>query len=331
MSADFANLATIARSHDYYAAACRDIELFATGATAALLRAGRMLAREAGGTLHLQYQAKASEVPVNSIAGEILVFGLRNNNPYFGNITGPVLTAPRLRPFYANTTASAALDAPVGVEIVAGLHTHAPQEAGRPVALSLRSARGALIDSRQLGSGMEESCYDLRSLPGGRYTLEEDYGGGLRHSREWLLDAELRDAAVWGVLAIRIDAGFYAHPPAFVLNFPARSETLRYYVVARGYSSDSAADLNIHDGSGQGLSFTASALPDDSNLKDALLRDGEAPVVVFQSQTEVARHEKGIKKLQLRLGNKVLIENLPLPGPERPSAELVVHLSKSQS
>lgn len=332
MNVSFAPLATVAQSHTYYASGCREIEFVATAATRGLLRAGGIQMRTVDGTLHLLYLAESEGVPVNSIAGQTLVFGLRIANPYFDNFTAPIIADPRSIPLYANPAgAPATLAGPVGVEVVAGIHSHTPRKGTRPVSLSLADAQGAVLDSRVLGIGMESSAYDLRPLSNGRYAITEDYGGGVQHRVDWLVDPELREASIRGVLAIKVDADFYASKAAFALHFTARQETLRYYVVARNFPAQGYLDeLNVHDGNGNGLVFTASAMP-DGDLKDTLLRDGEAPIAVFESNQEVARRERGLKKLQLRRNTTVLIEHLPLPGPERANSDLIIHLSKPKS
>lgn len=332
MNVSFAPLATVAQSHTYYANGCRDIEFVATASTRDLLRAGGIQMRNLGGTLHLLYLTESNGPPVNSIAGQTLVFGLRIANPYFDNFTTPVFADPRATPLYANSAdAPASLAGPSGVEIVAGTHFHCPRKDTRPLSLSLTDAKGILLDSRVLGIGMEGSAYDLRTLPNGRYAITEDYGDGIQHRIDWLVDPELRDASIRGVLAINVDAGFYSSEAAFALHFTARHETLRYYVVARNIPAQGYLnELNIHDGSGSGLTFTASAMP-DGDFKDALLCDGEASIAVFESNQEVARHERGLKKLQLRRNATVLIEHLPLPGPERANSDLIIHLSKPKS
>ncbi|OYY94813.1 MAG: hypothetical protein B7Y41_04380 [Hydrogenophilales bacterium 28-61-23] len=332
MKISFAPLATVSIAHGYYSGGCRDIEFLPSAGTQSLLRAGRMLARMLDGQLHLLYEAESPGVPVSSLAGKSLHFGLRLTNPSFENITEPVLADASLTPFFTNAALPGALDAARGVALVAGLYTHAPSRATRPVRLSLRDAAANTLDVRQASEAT--TSYDLRGLPSGEYLIEEDYGAGVSLARQLFVDAELRDTGVWGLLSLRIDAAFYASAASFALNFAAREETLRYYVVAKNWPPAEFDQLNVVDAgfSTEGrdeIAFTRLVAPFPNGFINAsLLGDGSAQIAVFQSQTEVARRERGLRKLHLSRNATVLIEHLPLPGPERAKADLIVHLSK---
>lgn len=332
MKISFSPLATVSIAHDYYSEGCRDIEFAATERTRERLRAGRLIARMLEGRLHLLYEAEASNTPVSNLAGETLYFALRLQNPRFANITEPLLDDPRLTPLFSNAGSAAALDAPVGVALAAGLHSHTPLSDARPVTLRLFDAADTLLDVRLVSDDV--ASYDLRGLPPGRYSIEEDYGSGVIEQRSLLVDAELRDAGTWGVLAIRIDTSFYATAPDFSLDFTARSEPLRYYIVTRNWTEAEVAALNIVDegAASEGrppiVFATVPALSPDDVIQKSLQGDSSADLVVFQSQTAVARRERGFRRINLNRNSTVLIEHLPLPGPERAKADLIVHLSK---
>ena len=332
MNISFAPLAKVSPVHGYYSQACSDIEFMPSRSTHELLRGGRMLARMLNGELHLLYEAESPGVPLSSLAGQTLHFGLRLANPVFSNITMPVITDTTLTPLYANATLPATLDAPQGVELTAGLYGLAPKLASRPVTLRLLDAHANILEKRQLAEAA--TSYDTRGLAPGEYRIEEDYGAGLLHARKLFVDASLRDTGVWGLLALRIDAAFYTNAANFTLNFAVRKETLRYYVVARNWQPDEFNQLNIVDEgfSAEGrdeITFTRLVAPfPDGFIKDSLLGDSSVQIAVFQSQTEVARKERGLRKLHLSRNSTVLIEHLPLPGPERAKADFIVHLSK---
>ncbi|MFT3734738.1 MAG: hypothetical protein QM776_06910 [Rhodocyclaceae bacterium] len=332
MKISFSPLATVSIAHDYYSEACRDIEFVPTERTRERMRAGRVIARMLEGRLHLLYETESAKIPVSDIAGETLYFALRLQSTRFSNITEPLLGDSRLTPLFSNTSSPTALDAPLGVTIAAGLHAHTPLSSTRPVTLRLFDTADNLIDARLVSDDV--ASYDLRTLPTGRYRIEEDYGAGVIEQRPLLIDAELRDTGAWGVLAIRIGGGFYATPPDFTLAFAARSEPLRYYIVTRNWTAEEVAALHIVDegAASEGrppIVFAAvpEPLPDDF-IQKSLLGDSSADIVVFQSQSAVARRERGLKKLNLNRSTTVLIEHLPLPGPERAKADLIVHLSK---
>jgi hypothetical protein len=335
----FAPLAEVSVAHSYYPGACTDIEFVASRGTLELMRGGRVLVRDLGGSLRLLYEAESPGIPLSSLAGKILCFGLRLRNPCFDNVTKPVISDGTLAPYYANAVAPGVLDAPVGVSLVAGVYSHTPLLPQRPVALTLRSAAGSALDFQSLDQAA--ASYDLRRLPAGEYSVEESYGAGVVRQRRLFIDTELQAAGVWGLLTLRVDANFYASAPKLTLAFEARSETLNYYVVTRRLQDEEFDALKVTD-----AGFSAEGRPEitferfDSPLPPSFLSESvllppapepdepSARVAVFQSQTQVARRQRGLTKLRLARGATVLIEHLPLPGPERPNAELIVHLSK---
>lgn len=333
MKIAFSPFATIAPVHGYYSQACRDIEFVPTSATADLLRAGRSIARMRDGALVLLYEEESPNTPLSSLAGSTLYFGLRIANPYFVNFTEAVVADAGLTPFYTNSTQPETLDAPVGVTVTAGIHAHRATRAERPLDLVLRSSSGHVLSKLTLPPGESSAAFDLRALSSGPCFIDEEQGGALLQRHALLIDADLRDYGAWGVLALRVADGFYAARPAFSIAFEPRREPLRYYVVADNFPQDEFNQLavtdagNNDDGDPIAFSRLLPPFPDDCIAKETLA-PGETRIALFQSQISVARHEQGLKKLRLSRNSTVLIENLPLPGPEKPRADLIVHLSK---
>jgi hypothetical protein len=149
------------------------------------------------------------------------------------------------------------------------------------------------------------------------------------------VDPELAKEGVFGVVEVRIADGFYTARAAFEIAFAARQETLRYYLVVSRYSDAELAQLTVSDaGFGEEgrpeIKFTkvpaAGFTP--AEIPPALLDGGGATVMLFRSQAPVERRRRGRRKIQLNRNGEVLIEHLPQPGAERPSADLIVHLSK---
>jgi hypothetical protein len=339
MNIRFFSLATFAVAHDYYRGACLDFELVPTRVTATALRHGRVLQRVREGVHHFLYEGESVGSPLHNLSGTQLYFGLRLTNPHFENFTNPVLADAALTPLYANSVTPDAIAAPRGVVLTGPSYAHRPSLAARPLALHLRTSEGYLLDSRTLNVGDLESAYTFASLPPGEYALEENDGIGGVKQVALLVDPELRDLGVWGIVALKIDTSFYATPPSLSLRFNRRQEPLRYYVVTQNYSPIEFAALTVRDqglngAGGTELEFTRFDSPfpggflDDQLLRANTSSEGSVHVAAFQSNTEVARHERALRKLQLVRNSTVLIENLPLPGPERVKAEIVVHLSK---
>lgn len=148
-------------------------------------------------------------------------------------------------------------------------------------------------------------------------------------------DAELLREGLFGVVEIDIDAAFYDAPPAFQIAFAARAETLKYYVVARGYTAAQFNQLDVTDVNpdaepGRPIAFdrVAASAFGGGDLPAALLGGAGASVALFRSAAPVARREKPRKRIQLARNTEVLVAQLPQPGPAAATADLVIHLSK---
>jgi len=214
------------------------------------------------------------------------------------------------------------------------MHACTPTELVRPLDVTLKTAAGNALLTQSLQNGAESASFDLRHLPDGRYVIDEVQNGSVLQHHPLLVDSDLRDYGNWGVLALKIDNTFYANAPKLTLNFAPRQEKLRYYVIAEKFPDEEFTQLNVNDSE----SDIAKAIVFDRILPDfpadqgyldkETLAPGTTPIAVFQSQTDVERRERGQRKFRLNRSNTVLIEHLPLPGPEKVRADLIVHLSK---
>jgi hypothetical protein len=332
MNISFQHLCIVSVEHAYYAAGCRDFAFVNLGGTAELMRRGRLLAREVDGRLHVLYEVDEAGAPSSSLAGETLFLGLRQLNASFSNFTSPVLGDVSLTPLFTNGAQATAFDAAQGVRVVSSSFAPLPQENGRPVRLQLSDARGHALAVRAHAAAGPAPAFDLRSFPTGVYSLLEDYGGGLTRSRALFLDGAEAARGVWGILALRVDASFYAQaanaPPLNVaLSLGARSETLKYYIVAPGFDvSTLSIDDEGSNGPGASKLGFAKAAPD---LPASVLGADLASTTMFSSLSPVARSERGLRKLHLKHGTETFIEHLPQPGAERSQAQLIIRLTKS--
>jgi hypothetical protein len=214
---------------------------------------------------------------------------------------------------------------------------HALQDAARPATVTLSNAGGAVLETEQVtaGDGRTAVSFDLLGLPRGQLTLTEVYPGNVQKVTAYYLDAELRAEAVFAIVEVRLDAGFYAAPADLEIAFDAKQDTLKYYVVARNYSDADLAQLAVADAGFAeesrpqvtftrvpAASFTAAEIP------AALLAGTDGKVVLFKSQAPIARRAGGRKKVQLKKNGEVLVQHLPHPAPESASADRIVHVSK---
>jgi hypothetical protein len=149
-------------------------------------------------------------------------------------------------------------------------------------------------------------------------------------------DADLSRQSVFGIVEIRVDDSFHRSAPEFNVALRARRETLRYYVVARGFSNGDIGQLTVSDRApaGSAVAFApveaADLSAEEKRQLDLLAADG-SPALLFRSASAVARHQMGRKRIQLLRNDEALIENLPQPGRERATADVIVHLSKSKA
>lgn len=149
------------------------------------------------------------------------------------------------------------------------------------------------------------------------------------------IDPELAPLAVLAIADITIPVEFYDNPAEFEIGFNARDEKLSYYVVARNYSPADLNALTVQDaGFGEDgrpeIAFTrinAAGLT-ATDLPRASLGDDSAHVVLFRSTDKVPRVQRARHRIQLLRNSKPIIDNLPQPAPDSPSANVIVHVSK---
>jgi hypothetical protein len=335
MTTRFHTLCTIGISHEYYSGRCRDFRLVLPADTIRLLKGGRLLTREIDGLLHLLFEASEADVPRMVIAGRRLRIGLQLLNPDFSNFTAVDADFTSSVRLFRNAPAPAVLTAAGKARLAGRIVNHTITSAVRPATFELLDADENLLETREIpdGDNRDSIWFDLGDHPAGRYTVRESFPAIT--TVDYYSDAELFALGCVGVIEITIDGGFYSAPPAFVISFTARKEALKYYVVA---TKDSQVDVNqlsvvdagfAEDGRPQvafvpvlPAAFTADELP------VSLLGRGDDRVILFKSQTQVARRQQGMKKIELHKNGDILIPSLPQPGAEKTNANMILHISK---
>jgi|JI6StandDraft_1071083.scaffolds.fasta_scaffold119130_2 hypothetical protein len=332
MKLSYRSLFSVEVEHGYYPGVCSDISFIVPAATRQALAAGCLLSRVLDGRFIVLYESRDDGEPLASLAGSSLLFGLGLANPHFANFTVPVATAGQLA-LYANTAAPDQLAAPVSCRLVAPTLRVTPSLATRPVDLAI--LRGATsLATATLAAGEDEAIFPTGNWLPGVYTLRENYPGQTVN-QALLLEPDLAAQAIWGALAITVDASFPATPPTFRISLAARQERLKYYVVTKNYGAAEFGQLNVLDAGAADdgrpvVSFETVAVDDfgATDLPPEILGDAASRIVLFQSTVPVPRRERGYRKLQLRRNNEVLVKHLPQAGPDRPQANFIVHLSK---
>jgi hypothetical protein len=328
-------LLSVGFQHPFYAEPFADFEFVTPTSTAELLRSSRVPAHAAAGRLNLAFEADGAGAPVCSLAGRTLLFGLRLVNPYFENVTKPVLAKRGQMPLYRNSADPRALDAAVGAVLTSGIHIHQATSADRPLTVRLVDRANNVLQTETLVAGRSESRFDLRTLPEGEYTIDEFFQNVKGASKLLYVHRELRGLGVWGLVAIEIAEDFYANRVTFTIPFAVREEPLNYFVVCRNYKAADLDQLSILDEgfaeeSRPQITFARIAVdaPDTADIGNSLLGDSSRPVALFRSTTALKRQERGFRKLQLRRNGQTLVENLPSPGVDRARAYSIVHVAK---
>lgn len=331
MSIHFRTLLEVEIEHGYYRGLCGDIDFVVPGSEAALA-AGKLLTRVRDGRLRVLFEADDAGNPLRDIHGTTLLIGLRVTNPYFANFTeAPVASGGLV--LYGNRADPRAFDQPLAADFIAPRQRIVPAQATRPLTL-LWQYQGASLVEQTLLAGQEDALFETRDWPLGRYLLTETAAGPAQASH-WLQSPALASEQLWGVLALTVDRNFYPNSPTFRVQLQARSEQLKYYVVAQNFGATEFGQLQLADaGAGeQGravlnfdrvlpAAFTADDLP------PSVLGDADARIVLFQSSLPVARRAGGYRKLQLRRNAEVLVQHLPQAGSDRAQARFIVHLAK---
>lgn len=337
----FLPLCTLGITHAYYGGACRDFTYVVPAHTAALLRRARLLLRVVDGRVHVLFEAAADGAPIVQLPGARLRLGLQLVNPALFNFTILPITPGAETALYSNSSSNTALAAPVAVRLGGHVLTHAVSRTERPVTISVTNAASQGPPPQTVTAVEDTSVsFDLHVFEPGVFTVKEDFTGvPITVTTKHYTDAELSREALFGIVDIEIAAGFYASPPAFTIAFDAPSETLNYYIVAANYNDTEFGQLDVaHHATQAGdanvpvIAFTKipSSAFTNGELPIALLGGDPKRVVLFRSSAPVRRRNGGYPGVQLVRNGAVIRNSLPQAAPDRPNADLVVHLSKSK-
>lgn len=332
---EFRELFRLSATHEYYDGICRDLEFVIPQDTVRLLARGKMRAKEIDNTMYVVYETNGTTTAMVDIVGFKLRFGLRVANPYFENFT-------TVGTDYHTKMANYEVDN-FGVLAFQGLNPlvenqfrHVISTATRPVTVTATDPLGAVVHTETVtaANAKTEIVVDARAAMSGLYTVTEVFVGGPA-SADYYVDSELLHAGAVCVAEVEIVDTYYDDPAAFEFDMPARQETLRYYIVADGYSNADMTALDVDDTgfSGDGRpevtftrvesgAFTADELP------ASLVATASQKLVMFKSSVAVPRRGAGRTGIQLLKGVDVVVANLPQPGPEKADAHMIVHIAK---
>jgi len=346
----YVDLLTLGVTHEYYSGDCRDFEFIPASDTVQLMRSLRLLPRVKEGRWIVACQVNEHKSPVAPVAGKTLRIGLRPTHPYFGNFTEYGFNPRAAIPVYRNSGDPGRLDAPFTAVPIAPVFSCELSSAVRPVSVRLKDPAGAIVRLKDpagavvhavtvtADAAVSSVSFDLTGERSGLYTVEETFPAET-HSMRYYLDPELTSKGVFAIVEITTDAAFHASAPAFSIGLAARTETLKYYVVARKYSQGEMQNLTISDTGFDadrrlqvtfkrveeaGFDKEEDLLPDQ--LKTA--PEEEVRVVLFKSEALVARRAKSRRGIKLTRNGEALVDDLPQPPAHRSDANMIVHLVK---
>ncbi|SFP20208.1 hypothetical protein [Variovorax sp. 770b2] len=331
---DFRPLWTVQVQHAFFGGACDAIEFIVPPSTQRALAGAHAIARQRDGRLHILYEANEGAQPLSPLAGRTFLFGLKPREPSFELITVPLGLPPGDAALWRNAPDADALTGPAAVRMSGEQLRIEPRSALRPLTLRLFDATDTQRAQAVLDIG-NEAWTPPGLFTRGIWRIEEDDGNTLPQS--WRLQVEPELIGAWGLLELTVDAGHVAAGHAFALAFAARSDTLRYYVVANRFGEAEFDQVQVLDNG-----FAAESRPaiqfnrvlpaafGAGHLAPGLLDpSGGARIALFEAQASVARRARGPSGLELHRNGDLLIGNLPQPGADRPDAQFVVHLSQS--
>lgn len=332
MITTFRTLFTLSVAHDYYSDGCRDFDFFVPGATAGLLRNGRLIAKVRDGKLNVLYEADNGGAALVPLAGTTLRFGMKLINPLFSNVTDFVAPTP----LYRNAAAAGSLDPAVETVMTGRLFSHAITKAMRPVTVTVNDSSGLILQTETITTENDRSSVscDLFDQASGMYSVVESYQAATE-TITYYSDPELQRSGVFGIVEIKVGSGFYTSKPSFTISFNAKQETLKYYLVVSNYTASEFDHLTIADNgfTEEGrprINFTrvsSAAFTSDEIAPGMIAKTGDK-VVLFKSQAAVARREKARSKIQLSKNGDVLIKHLPQAGADKLNGDVVIHISK---
>ena len=332
----FRPLWTVSVQHGFFGGACDALSFSVPPATERALAGAHAMVRERDGVLHVLVEVDDTNAPLSDLTGLRLLFGLRPSEATFDLITTPLGLPRGDTAVWDNTANANALGGPRAVRISGEQLRIEPRSAARPLTLRLFDA--ANVQQAQTVLNIGDEAWTLPGLyTHGEWRVEEQAQNGIGPAASWTLWVEPELVNAWGVLALGFDGGHLPAGQAFNLTFTARSDTLRYYVVAQRFGEAEFNQVSVQDDG-----FAAEARPaivfnrvipanfNASHLAPALLDpSGSARIALFEAQATVARRARGPAGLALHRNGDVLIGNLPQPGAERHDAQFVVHLSLS--
>ena len=336
MAAEFKKLLSITLKHNYYQSGrTNDFDFVYDKSSHNLFSKRKLVSKIVNGALTVFARTEPNNF---DFSDKTVTAGLVLTNPYFYNFTEKVLEQGI--PFYHNSNSQDSLSQPFPVTVVSQRFEHKISKIKRPVSLELNS-NGALIESILISQDQKIDSFNflLPYQDTGNIEVAERYSNETITQNYYSTD-QLAKLSISALISIKLANNFLTNPPDFEITFSAKKQTLNYYLVARNYSSGDFSDLRVTGVDNFNTTIpvtidfnkiTASSFTSKHLSKEMLGVDGEARVVLFHSNSPVLRHERSKLDIQLSKDGETLIPKLPLSGPEKITADMIIHLSKPKT
>lgn len=336
MSTSFGILFSVKIAHAYYSSGCQDFEFIIPSDSNSLLRDRRIITRVSKGICYFLCEKNESSAPVIAVSGTTIRIGLKLINPYFTNFTKLDFKSGTT-PLYRNITSPTSLDLPVEMLLSGPLFAYPLTKTARPVTVTVKDSLNNVLQTA-IVSGETDTTpvpFDLRGYAPNVYSMNEKQGSSTKKSLCYI-DPDLAGKPIFGIVEIKVSDSFFTPaPPVFTLNFAAKEEILKYYIIGKNYTPSDLSHLSVADAGfnedsrpqvqfnkvNQG-GFTA------TDISPSLLTATGTSVVLFKSQIPVPRLEKARRKIQLSKNSDVILKHLPLPGIDRSNSDIIIQISK---
>jgi hypothetical protein len=336
MSTSFGILFSVKIAHTYYTSGCQDFEFLIPADSNLILRDRRIITRVSKGICYFLCEKDESGIPVVAVSGITLRIGLKLINPFFTNFT-KLDFKPGTTPLYRNVILPTTLDLPVEMLLAGPLFAYPLTKITRPVTVTVKDYLNNILQTATVTNDTDTTPvpFDLRGYAPNVYSVNEKQGSSTKKSL-YYIDPDLAGKPIFGIVEINISDGFFTPvPPSFTLNFVAKEEVLKYYIIGRNYTTAdlnrlSVIDAGYNEDTRPQVQFTKvnQGAFIATDISPSLLAGTGTSVVLFKSQTPVPRLEKARRKIQLSKNSDVLLKHLPLPGIDRSNSDIIIQISK---
>lgn len=332
-------IATLKISQSYYTGSLsRDFEIFLPPESAKVLQNLKVLPKIKENMLYLLAEKNDSGYIKQPESDTFIYFGLKPVNPYLLNFTvSPEPDIAGQAIFWKTETTGTTLKE-FSCFLCGRYFSYSITGISRPLVLILADLNDREIEKVTIpkaGTGEAEIksfTFDLKNLPFGYYKIKGDGADTLFFRQD-----EIAAANCFGIAEINIKPAYFSRKD-FVISLENKKSKWSYYVIAK--TTSDIAKLSVIDEwtdtdaeHRDKINFEklvkadfATKLDPVKELTAAKIGVPEDRLVVFRSLTEVERKETGYKSIKLKRNGDVLIKDLPNPGLDKSTTEVLIFL-----